>query len=180
MKVMDQVECPGQSDHQADPDPFLPLVLGRPTGNGSPTLGGEVVVGELIGMTNEGQTPLVVYPGQTGSAAIVARSVLDLHSAHIGKQVVLVFEGADPCRPIIMGILRDGQASAPTSPVDVQVQVEADGERTIVRAKEQLVLRCGKASVTLTKAGKILIDGTYVLSRSSGVNRVKGGSIQLN
>jgi hypothetical protein len=25
-----------------------------------------------------------------------------------------------------------------------------------------------------------LIDGTYVLSRSSGVNRIKGGSIQLN
>jgi len=26
----------------------------------------------------------------------------------------------------------------------------------------------------------VLIQGTYVSSRSSGVNRVKGGSIQLN
>ena len=47
-------------------------------------------------------------------------------------------------------------------------------------SKEQLVLRCGKASITLTKAGKVLIDGSHVLSRSSGVNRVKGGSVQLN
>ena len=50
----------------------------------------------------------------------------------------------------------------------------------IVSAKEQLVLRCGKASITLTKAGKVMIQGSYVLSRSTGVNRVKGGSVQLN
>jgi hypothetical protein len=61
-----------------------------------------------------------------------------------------------------------------------QVEVDADGERMIVSAKEQVVLRCGKASITLTKAGKVLIQGSYVLSRSSGVNRIKGGSVQLN
>ena len=43
-----------------------------------------------------------------------------------------------------------------------------------------MVLRCGKASITLTKAGKVLIEGSYVLSRSTGVNRIKGGSVQLN
>ena len=61
-----------------------------------------------------------------------------------------------------------------------QVEVDADGERMIVSADEQLVLRCGKASITLTKAGKVLIEGAYVLSRSTGVNRIKGGSVQLN
>jgi hypothetical protein len=49
-----------------------------------------------------------------------------------------------------------------------------------VHAKEQVVLKCGKASITLTKAGKVLIQGSYVLSRSSGINRVKGGSVQIN
>jgi hypothetical protein len=60
------------------------------------------------------------------------------------------------------------------------VEVDTDGERLLVTAKEQLVLRCGKATITLTKAGKVLIQGTYVSSRSSGVNRIKGGSVQLN
>jgi len=60
------------------------------------------------------------------------------------------------------------------------VEVDADGERLVVTAKEQIVLRCGKASITLTKAGKVLIQGAYVSSRSSGVNRIKGGSVQLN
>ena len=72
---------------------------------------------------------------------------------------------------------------SPPSPLEVElveVEVDADGERLMVSAKEQLVLRCGKASITLTKEGKVLIQGAYVSSRSSGVNRIKGGSVQLN
>ena len=61
-----------------------------------------------------------------------------------------------------------------------QVEVDADGERLVVSAKEQIVLLCGQASITLTKAGKVLIQGTYVSTRSSGVNRVKGASVQIN
>jgi Phage tail baseplate hub (GPD) len=59
-------------------------------------------------------------------------------------------------------------------------QDRTDGQRMIVSAREKLVLRCGKASITLTKAGKMLIEGSYLLSRSTGVNRIKGGSVQLN
>ena len=90
-----------------------------------------------------------------------------------------MFEGNDPEKPIIMGVLQ-GKAGWPQDKQPNQVEVDADGERMIVTAKEQLVLRCGKASITLTKAGKVLIKGSYVLSRSSGVNRIKGGSVQLN
>jgi hypothetical protein len=92
---------------------------------------------------------------------------------------VLVFEEADPQRPIVMGVLRGTQAW-PLPEAPAQVEVDADGERMLVSARSQLVLRCGKASITLTKAGKVLIQGSYVSSRSSGVNRVKGGSVQLN
>jgi hypothetical protein len=42
------------------------------------------------------------------------------------------------------------------------------------------VLHCGKASITLTRAGKVIIRGEYVLARSSGVNRIVGGSVQIN
>ena len=33
---------------------------------------------------------------------------------------------------------------------------------------------------SLTKAGKVLIHGAYVSNRSSGVMRIKGGSVQIN
>jgi hypothetical protein len=181
MKVLNQVENqPAEAEYRADPGPFLPLVLGRTTTSaGSSALSGGVVVGELIGITDDGRTPLVVYPGQVGSAAIAARSIVDLHGAHIGGQVVLVFDGADPAKPIVMGILRDGQGTA-LEQRPGHVEVDSDGERLIVSAKAQLILRCGRASITLTKAGKVLIEGASVSSRSTGVNRIKGGSIQLN
>jgi hypothetical protein len=60
------------------------------------------------------------------------------------------------------------------------VEMDVDGERMVVTAKSELVLRCGKATITLTKEGKVLIEGTFVSSRSSGVQRIKGGAIQLN
>lgn len=135
-----------------------------------------VVIGELIALKDQGATPLVLY---SGGAALAARSTVDLHGGHIGRSVVLMFEGGDPRRPIVMGVLRGGE-SWPLSEAPGNVEVDADGERMVVCAKERLVLRCGKASITLTRAGKVLIEGAYVLSRSSGVNRVKGGSVQLN
>ncbi len=157
-------------------DPQVPQAIGF--AEAAPPLP-SVVIGELVALTDDGRTPLVTYPGQPGTAAQRARSVVDLHRAHIAQPVVLMFEGGDPTRPIVMGVLRQ-RDGWPEAEAPAQVQVDADGERLIVSAKEQLVLKCGKASITLTKAGKVLIQGSYVLSRSTGVNRVKGGSVQLN
>jgi hypothetical protein len=139
------------------------------------------VIGVLIGFQDEGRTPLVIFPGQSADAAVPARCTQDLHAAHIGREVVLLFEDADQRhrRPIIVGCI---QRSDPRTllPQPGSVEVEADGERMILSANHELVLRCGKASITLTKTGKVLIHGTYVSNRSSGVMRIKGGSVQLN
>jgi len=156
--------------------PLLHAVT-TPVDDLAPIIG--IRVGELIAITANGAVPLVLYPGQPGTAALASRSVIDLHGAHIGCQVVLMFEAGDPTKPIIMGVLREGQGWPLADPPG-QVEVDADGERLMVSAKEQVVLSCGKASITLTRAGKVLIQGSYVLSRSSGVNRIKGGSVQLN
>lgn len=161
------------------PQSELAPLLTRPTAPPlAPALPG-VVIGELVALTDDGRTPLVVYSAQPGTVALRARSVVDLHGAHIGQAVVLMFEGSDPARPIVMGVLRQREGW-PAAETPNQVQVDADGQRLIVSAAEQLVLRCGKASITLTQAGKVLIQGAYVSSRSTGVNRIKGGSVQLN
>jgi hypothetical protein len=102
-----------------------------------------------------------------------------LHAAHIGREVVLVFGEGDPQRPIVLGVLREQSPNA-LAPHSGNVEIDADGERMLVSAREQLVLRCGRATLTLTKAGKVIIEGTYVSSQSTGVQRIKGGSIQLN
>jgi hypothetical protein len=50
----------------------------------------------------------------------------------------------------------------------------------VLTGDKEIVLRCGKASITLTRAGKIIIRGAYLLNRSSGVNKIKGASVQIN
>lgn len=138
-----------------------------------------VITGELVAITEDGCTPLVVFPGQQGSAAVRAGTVVDLRGQHIGQPVVLVFDGGDPARPIVVGVLR-GSSGWPLADAPGEVQVDVDGERMLVSAKEELVMRCGRASITLTRSGKVVIRGTHVVSRSSGVNRLKGGAVLLN
>lgn len=138
-----------------------------------------VTIGMLIGFRDDGATPLVLFPGQSGTAAIPARATLDVHGVHIGRKVLLLFENGDAALPIITGLLQQPSAW-PLATKPAQVEVQADGERLLLDARQKLVLRCGKASITLTREGKVLIQGSYISSRSSGVNRIKGGSVQLN
>jgi uncharacterized protein (DUF2345 family) len=141
-----------------------------------------VVLGELLAINPNAESPYLVQAAQLGDEAIFARSMIDLFALHIGKKVVLNFENGDPRLPIIMGVLHEpqNQPLATQDNAHGTVQIEADGSRMLVSAKEQIVLRCGKASITLTKAGKVLIQGAYLSSRSTGVNRIKGGSVQIN
>jgi hypothetical protein len=143
------------------------------------TPGLSVAVGELLGVADGGQTALVRYAGQAGVAALRARTAVDLRGTDIGREVVLLFEQGDPSLPIVTGLLRNG-SSWPLQQQPGRVEVDVDGERMIVSAKEELVLRCGKASITLSRSGKVVIQGSSVLSRATGSNRVKGGSVQLN
>ncbi|WP_157522632.1 hypothetical protein [Mitsuaria sp. 7] len=60
------------------------------------------------------------------------------------------------------------------------VELEVDGDRVVVEARRQLVLRCGKSSITLHEDGTVEIRGVDLVSRASGRNRILGGSIDLN
>lgn len=168
-----------------DDDLLSPLLQGDATLTSPPAvqpLQGPVhgvVTGTLLALADNGQTALVNFPGQPEGTALRARSVVDLHGRHMGQDVVLMFEQGDVHKPIVMGVLR-GQSGWSLDDKPATVEVDADGQRMIVSAKDQLVLRCGKASITLTESGKVLIDGTYVLTRATGMNRIKGGSVQLN
>ena len=76
------------------------------------------------------------------------------------------------------------QPAASTTPANdaprPALYVQVDGERVVLSAAREIVLRCGGASITLTRAGKVLITGEYVLTRARGLNRIRGGSVQIN
>jgi hypothetical protein len=118
---------------------------------------------------------LALLPGEI----VPASSIVPLEGRDIGRKVVVLFEQGDPRRPIVMGLV---QAPRPATKRDepAPVVVQADQQRYEITAEREIVLRCGNASITLTRAGKIIIKGAYVLSRSSGHNKIKGAAVEIN
>jgi hypothetical protein len=133
-----------------------------------------VLVGRIAAISDSHEV-LVDFPGNTLGELVAARSLVAINSSETGRDVALMFEEGDPSQPIIVGLLQSPQAS-----VSRCHEVKLDEETLILSARKEVVLQCGKSSITLTSAGKVLIRGAYLLSRSSGVNRIKGGSVQIN
>lgn len=116
-------------------------------------------------------------PGQL----LTASSVVPLRREMIGQSVVIWFVAENTPAPVIMGVLqtRPLHEGSPRQPPLGHV-VQIDDERHVIQAEREIVLRCGDASLTLTRAGKVIIKGNYILSRSTGYNKIKGAAIDIN
>lgn len=139
-----------------------------------------VVIGVIVGMSND-NIPSVSFPGCPKEGGLSARSTVSFASSDVGKQVALLFESGDLTKPLVIGKIQvPGPAIYKPPDAPQVVDTTLDGERLTLSADREIVLRCGKASITLTRAGKIIIRGAYLLNRSSGVNKIKGASVQIN
>ena len=148
------------------------------------------VIGRIVAISDEEQAK-VDFPGNP-NGPVTARSTLDAaaspladRAALVGAKVVLLFEEGDPELPIIVGIVSDRlrpKASVPVVELDKNAvrDVLVDGRQRVLDAQQQILLRCGKSSILLRRDGKVVVRGTHLLSRSSGPNKIKGGSIDLN
>ncbi|HEV7575710.1 MAG TPA: DUF6484 domain-containing protein [Caldimonas sp.] len=165
------------AEKQENAPTLLDHLLSRPNGGGHERVDG-VVVGELVALLDD-CSPMVIFPDRPELAAVPARTLVPLGPAHVGREIVLMFERGDPRAPIVMGIVQKPETLSANADVEA-VLLEIDGRRTTVSARDALVLRCGKSRITLSSSGKVLIEGTYVVSRSSGANKVMGGSVHLN
>ena len=167
---------------------------------------GEIIIGKLTGINNIGQ-PLVSYTGMLSPEPMVALTTQEISNKHIGRKAALLFANGESMLPVIVGLIHDQlsdildnfsvdesrEISDTPFPevtkeyvtssevnLDNAEQVIVDGKQITIQGAEEITLRCGKASITLTKSGKILLRGTYLSNRSSGVNRILGGSVQIN
>jgi hypothetical protein len=50
----------------------------------------------------------------------------------------------------------------------------------VLEGDEEVVVRCGQGSLTIRADGTVIIRGCKLLSRSSGVNRIKGAAVLIN
>lgn len=161
---------------------------------------GEVVIGLVSGLSPTGKA-LVDFPQNLSGQPLPAISTTAVNHQHSGRQVALMFADGDLSQPLIIGFIhsplqemiesfelsaasQDDEAgmkpAADKSHKNAGQEVIVDGKKIVIEGQEEIVLRCGEASITLTRAGKILIRGKYLLNRSTGVNRILGGSVQVN
>ncbi|MGG5820268.1 DUF6484 domain-containing protein [Falsiroseomonas sp. HW251] len=134
------------------------------------TAGKEVALGRVCGLDEAGGL-LVDYEGNPAGAPLPALSTTTYDAGAAGREVALIFIDGDPLRPLALGLVRPGARPAPTA---------AEPEELVLTAKRDVTLRCGRASITLTRAGKVLVRGTYLSLRSSGMQRITGASVQIN
>lgn len=143
--------------------------------------------GRIVGNSPEGNVLVEI----DGLGRRVAKAIEGLDSnglsreGNIGREVLLLFPEGDPDRPVIVGLMAEpggdaGIASAGTGEGVFPEEVRIDGRRLVIEGHEEVVLKCGKGSITLRSDGKVVIRGTNLLSRSSGTNRIKGGSVSIN
>lgn len=144
-----------------------------------------VVVAIVVGESDD-KRPLVCW-GTRQRQTWAARSVWMKHapkwSSCRGSRVVIGFEEGDETKPIVLGLL-DSPPNTETLPVEPAAQTDStcDDKPKVLRieSQQELILECGQAKIALRADGRIVILGGYVLSRSKGVNKIKGGSVQIN
>jgi hypothetical protein len=137
-----------------------------------------VCIGVLVDWDDKG--PLVTFEGNTRGPlrARLSGGTARTRTLRPGEtqEVVLLIDSRTGRPPVLLGMLQALGATDGPSMVEARV----DGRRVELEGRDEIVLRCGEATITLRRNGRIVIRGVQVETRASGVNRIRGGSVAIN
>jgi len=156
--------------------------------------------GRIVALDESGQVFIGVEGAGKAAPAVLAVAIdrAALRAAMDTRQEVFVlFENGDLAKPVIVGLVPSGLVPSglvpsPRAPdrasvtatgnkaMPLTVEADVDGRRVKLIARDELVLECGKASITLRRNGRVVVRGTDVETRAEGANRIKGGQVRIN
>jgi hypothetical protein len=135
--------------------------------------------GYVTGTDAEGR-PVVDFEGSPAGPRVAITTVplgdAALQEAvRVRQRVQLRIHDGDIRRPVIVGLPRQPPQGEAASGLQsrrgsrLEIQEDADG----------VTLRVGRASLKLMHDGKVFLQGTYVETRAEGLNRIKGGTVDI-
>lgn len=147
--------------------------------------GATIIVGVLERVSPQGEIFIDYHGNDRGpiqAQVLIAGGVQDRGAWSAGDAVLLLFGPEPPFQPVVLGRVADRLPIPSPSNVtnNPERDITVDGRRVVLDAQEEVILRCGPASITLNSAGKIVIKGAEIVSRSSGANKIKGALVNIN
>ncbi len=102
-----------------------------------------------------------------------------------GDSVIYCVPELDEAYGVVLGIIEkygvfDDKVAKQLKKREISQMTTLEDKVLRLKADEGLVIECGKASIILTKEGKIQIKGKELLSRASGMNKIKGAGVNIN
>ena len=139
----------------------------------------QVSLGVVTGWDDKG--PLVDFDGNARGPRRARLTTASPQArplpAAIGREVVLLVDPRPGRAPVLLGFLQPADAAV-TKANDLEARV--DGRRVEIEGRDEIVLKCGEASITLRRNGRVVIRGVEVETRATGLNRIRGGSVSIN
>jgi hypothetical protein len=146
---------------------------------------GATIVGKIVDITEDYRVK-IDYPGNP-FGPIIARTTIQTKEFEsiLYAPVLLIFENDNPALPIIVGIVHENihipnYSEAIDVPDKIRHKIVIDGKRLLIEADREIVLRCGKSSLTLQADGKVVVKGKNLVSRATIANKIKGSSVSIN
>lgn len=144
-------------------------------------------VGRVVAFTR-GEVRVELDGNRRGPLACRVSAAIDdaalERAARERQEALLLFEGGDPARPVLVAVLRsatpmiDAVLAGPLPAAQKVARV--DGRRVELEGREEVVLRCGKASLTLRADGKVVLRGVNVVTQADAVQKIRGGKVEIN
>jgi hypothetical protein len=144
-------------------------------------------IGRVVAFRN-GEARVDFDGNALGPVRARVASTVDVESlaraADSRQDAVLIFADGDPRRPVLLALLRSDtplvdailQGSLPSAEKTARV----DGQRVEIEGREEVLLRCGKATLTLRRDGKVVLRGVEITTQADRVQRIRGGKVQIN
>lgn len=139
---------------------------------------GEILIGVIVDKHSNG-LPVVEIMDDAfeGMDPMIAQSICSLDLLEIGRQCALTVTGGSQKTALVLGQLQSAVIGLGSA---AEIKVSQQEGRIEIQSEREIVFRCGDAAFRMTSEGLVEMRGNRVVSHSTGLNRIRGGSVKLN